>query len=188
MNGRLAGMGLVALVAGACGSPPPPSMPLPASLVASPAPSPTPSDIARVPLDVRVGGKIGCASFPYNCWATVSVLPADAEVRSGWQPPKSDPRWLPDYTIGYTTDHLSPTTVDRAPTLEPGAHLLVVSLLGSSDVPSFDPSGNEVRDIVARCSVPIDVDAGIERLSAVVTFVPADSGSVATCSIKVVAP
>jgi hypothetical protein len=184
MNHRIARLGLVVLVAGACASPLPPSM----SSTSPSIPSRVPSAVARIPLDVRMAGKIGCASFPYGCYAAVSVLPVDAEVTSGWRPPANDPRWLPDYTVGYTTDHLSATTVDQAPALEPGAHLLVVSLLGSSDVPSLDASGHVARDLVARCAAPVDVDAGAGRLSAVVTFVPTESSSAATCSIRIGAP
>jgi hypothetical protein len=180
----LVGAMLLAAAIASCSGPPP-----------SPSPSPT-SDTNSgttptrevIPLDVRMAGKIHCAMFPYGCVARVSVLPPDAEVTDAWRPPDTDPVWAPDYDDGVTsTDHLSATPAGNPPMLAPGKHLVVVSLLGSYDVASYDAAGNIATDLLARCSMPIDAVAGADRVSAVVTFVPGDSFA-GTCAIRVEAP
>jgi len=181
---RLVGATILAAAIAACSGP----MPGPTQSPTSDTTSGTTPTREVIPLDVRMAGKIHCAMFPYGCVARVSVLPPDAEVSEPWRPPDTDPVWIPDADDGTTTaDHLSATPAGNAPMLAPGAHLVVVSLLGSYDTPSFDAAGHAATDLLARCSTPVDAVAGSDRISAVVTFVPGDNFA-GTCSIRVEAP
>lgn len=132
-----------------------------------------------------MAGTIGCASFPYACTATVSVLPADAQVPDNWRPPATDPVWVPDYGNGGTTDHLMASPSGDPPTLTPGRHQLIVSLLGSYDTPSLNPDGTVATDLLARCSARVSVGVGAQPLSAVVTFTPDYESFRGSCSINV---
>ena len=132
-----------------------------------------------------MGGGIGCASFPDNCTATLSVLAPGTAVDEAWRPPEHDPRWLPDYRGGTTTDRFAPQPVGAVPVLTAGDHLLVVSLLGTSDVPSFHPDGSEATDLLARCSTLAGVEGDGDPMDVVVTFTPSETTFDATCSIEV---
>jgi hypothetical protein len=172
----------VALAVGACGFEWP-SATRPAATVS--APSASTSRAADVRLDVRMAGAIGCASFPYGCAATVSVLPADARVSDAWRPPTTDPVWVPDYSAGGTTDHFVATPSGGTPTISPGRHLIVVSLLGSYDAPSFNPDGTVATDLLARCSTDVTAVVGSPAVSAVVTFTPGSESFRGSCWISV---
>ncbi len=189
---------LALLLAGLAGcTAPPPALPnaLPAAVSpagASSAPliaTPSASLVAGVPLDVRMAGKIGCAQFPYGCFARLSVLAPTAMVADAWRPPDTDPEWAPDFTDSvYSTDHLQPGPVGSPPVLAPGRHLVVVSLLGSYDARSLKPDGSLVTDLLARCSATVEVGARSGPLTAVVTFEPEESSFGGTCLIKIKQP
>ena len=49
-----------------------------------------------VPLHVRFAGGTNCSSFPYTCFAVLSVLEPNAAVPDSWRPAASDPRWFAD--------------------------------------------------------------------------------------------
>jgi len=137
-----------------------------------------------------MAGEIECANFPSSCVATVSVLPPDTAVPDSWRPPEADPIWEPDFTDGYTyADHLVATPVGDLPVLAPGRHLVVVSLLGSSDVPSINPDGTVATILLARCSAMVDARPSALTLTAVVTIAPKpdvrDGGG---CSIRIMGP
>ena len=175
-----------------CASPVPvsPGPPTPTSSPAAfaPSPSPSPSE-GGVPFEVRMAGKIGCAQFPYGCFARLSVLGPDARLTSTWRPPETDPEWIPELTDSVdTTDHLQLQPVGSPPVLAPGRHLVVVSLLGSYDTPSLNPDGSVATDLLARCTATVEVASGSGPLAAVVTFVPDGSSFGGTCSIKIEEP
>jgi hypothetical protein len=167
LGGSLAGALLV--VAG-CASPP------------APSPVTTPA-AAQVALDVTMAGPIGCAQFPYWCYAVVSVLPPGSPVDDAWRPPASDHRWLPDTggAVG-SADHLAPSSVDGAPVVAPGRHRVVVSLLGSYDTPSFDANGTEATDLLARCIADVEVIPNA-RPSLIATFTTDGTGFGGSCSL-----
>lgn len=134
-----------------------------------------------------MAGQTACASFPYGCTATVSVLPADAKVPDSWRPPATDPVWVPDYSNGWsTTDHFVSTPAGGQPVLSSGRRLIVVSLLGTYDTPSLNPDGTWATDLLSRCTAPVDVSEGSSALSAVVTFTPNGENFGGTRSVKVV--
>jgi hypothetical protein len=166
----LAGAGLAACAT----SPPLPSATALASL-----------DVTSVPIEVHMGGKIGCAQFPRGCWAAVSVLPPDTLVDASWRPSVTDARWVPDYTGSvYSSDHLVAEPDHPVPDLVAVRQLLVVSLLGADDVPSYNPDGTVATDLLARCSSDVDAGAGMGPVVAVVTFAPDPTSFSASCSIK----
>jgi hypothetical protein len=136
-------------------------------------------------LDVRFAGPIHCASFPYGCTATLSVLEPDAAVASDWRPSSSDPQWSPDYGAGTSTDHFAPKPNLTVPAVSTGRHQLVISLLGSYDTPSYGPDGSGATDLLARCTTQIDVQPSEQPLAVVVTFVPDPASFGGTCSLAV---
>jgi hypothetical protein len=112
----------------------------------------------------------------------VSVLAPDAEVGRAWRPPDTDPSWVADMS-----GHLQPTPVGELPFLEIGRHLVVVSLLGTNDTPSYNPDGTRATDLLARCTATVEVRAGSGPIAAVVTFPPDGSSFGGRCSIRILA-
>src|SRR4051794_5672027 len=111
-HARIRGFAIVlaSVALAACGSP----SPLPSAVAtaaarpgASPGASPGPS-AGAVPLDVRFAGGTNCASFPYTCFAVLSVLEPNAAVPDSWRPAASDPRWFADDSKGKTADTFNP--------------------------------------------------------------------------------
>lgn len=170
---------LAAVDLAACGATPPPSAPpaTPTSTAAPPATSP-PTSVA---LRARFAGRIGCATFPYGCHATLSVLEPGTVVPDGWRPSPTDPWWAPDYK-GTTAENFGPTPVNVAATAASGPHRLVVSLLGSYDTPSYAPDGSPAFDLLGRCWTDVEVpNAG--TLDVIITFSPDPASFRATCSV-----
>ena len=111
-----------------CGSTPPPSTtpsPPPPS-TAPPAPSSPP---AAIPVHVRFAGpRLNCVNnFPYSCTATLSLVPAGTAVPDEWRPSAADPWWVPG----------DPSRLLPGPRPRQAEHRLVVSVLGTYDVPSY---------------------------------------------------
>lgn len=136
-------------------------------------------------LDVRFAGKIHCATFPYGCTATLSVLEPGAVVASDWRPPSSDPWWAPDYGAGSSTDQFDPKPIGTVQAVSTGRHQLVMSLLGSDDTPSYGPDGSRAADLLGRCTAEVDVQPALKPLDIVVTFVPDSATFGGTCTLKV---
>jgi hypothetical protein len=169
----------------ACSVPPPvPAVSPPPPTVATPAPS-----TATVPLEVEMAGTITCQTFPYSCYAVVSVVPDGTLIDAGWRPSDTDPAWFAIDQDGTAMDHFHDAPDSGGlPALAAGRQVVVVSLLGSYDVPSYDASGRVARDLRARCSAPLDVAPASAPIRAVITFVPGGAGFDATCSIRIQAP
>ena len=139
---------------------------------------------ALIPANVRFAGKIGCANFPYGCTATLSVLDPSTVVPTDWRPPASDPWWAPDWSQGTQSDHFDSTPVTAVPGLIAGRHQLVVTLLGSYDVTSFNPDGSRAFDLVGRCSTELDIPATAASVSILVTFVSNGENFQTACSLE----
>jgi hypothetical protein len=154
-----------------------------------PLPVPSPSPATTVPradddgvsLVVQLDGEIGCNQFPYGCGARLSVLPAGTEVPAIWRPAPDDPAWAP---AGMGDDTLDPTPYRPVPTLAPGGHRLVVSLLGSYDTPSYAPDGSIATDLLSRCTLDVDVASGSGPIAVRVTFTPHGESFGGTCVIE----
>lgn len=84
---------LVCLLVSGCATPTHSAAPPAAAAPTPPAPA-TASPATAVSVDVRFAGTIHCASFPYGCTATLSVLEPGVVVTSAWRPPPSDPGGL----------------------------------------------------------------------------------------------
>lgn len=149
---------------------------------ATPPIAATPTSVAGATLSVKLGGKIRCASFPYGCGPTLSVLPAGTAVNDAWRPPPSDPFWPPDYSSGGTADHFQATASGALPRLPVGGHELVISLLGSYDVVSLNPDGSRALDLLGRCAVDVEVTSVDQVVSVLVTFTPGQDFD-ASCTI-----
>lgn len=154
-----------------------------------PLPVPSPSTALTVPpsrddgvsLVVQLAGTIGCNRFPYGCGARLSVLPVGTEVPATWRPAPDDPAWAP---AGMGDDTLDPTPYRTVPTLAPGGHRLVVSLLGSYDTPSYAPDGSIATDLLSRCMLDVDVSPRPDPVAIRVTFTPDDESFGGTCVIE----
>ena len=157
-----------------CGSTPPPSTtpsPPPPS-TAPPAPSSPP---AAIPVHVRFAGpRLNCVNnFPYSCTATLSLVPAGTAVPDEWRPSAADPWWVPG----------DPKPAVAGPTATPGEHRLVVSVLGTYDVPSYAPDGSRAFDLLSRCWADVDVPTA-GALDVLITFSHPDPASFrVSCSV-----
>lgn len=174
-------MTLAVIGIGACNATPPPSTTPP---LASPTTSPpaTFSAPAAVPLHVRFAGSIGCATFPYGCTATLSVVEPSAFVPDDWRPSSADPWWEPDYSQGMSAKTFDAKPIGASPAAVPGAHRLIVSLLGSYDTPSYAPDGSRVTDLLGRCTIDIEVSAA-GSLNVLITFSPDGASFRASCTV-----
>jgi hypothetical protein len=77
------------------------------------------------------------------------------------------------------------TPIGDAPTVFPGKHRLLMSMLGSYDVASYDANGELAQDLLARCSVDLEATEGSGPIDVLVTFTPIGSGWEATCEVVV---
>ena len=156
-----------------------PSAPVtPALAVSAPPP---PSAASGAELIVHLGGTIHCGLFPYSCHATLSVAPAGAAIEAAWLPPAGDPWWMPS---GSKTETFDPAPVGAIPTLAPGAHRLVISLLGSYDTPSFNPDRSIATDLLSRCALDVDVEPAAGPVEIQVTFTPDGVSFGGSCTIE----
>lgn len=142
---------------------------------------PPPSTPSGAELLVHLGGAINCGQFPYGCYATLSVAPTGTKVEAAWRPPASDPQWVPDRA---DTEAFDPTPFGTIPTLAPGGHRIVISLLGSYDTVSYAPDGSVARDLLSRCTLDVDVDPADGPVEIQVTFTPDGVSFGGTCSIE----
>lgn len=175
-------LALAVLTVAACSPGPVPTVPPLTPTIAGPT-SPAAESGAR--LAVTFGGKIGCATFPYGCTAALSVLPAGTPVTADWRPTASEPWWAPDYAQGTTTDRFDPTPVGSLPTIPIGQHEIVISLLGSSDVPSYNPDGSRAFDLLGRCMSNVEVGSTTSQVDVLVTFTPDHDSFRASCVLEV---
>jgi len=166
-------------------------------LVACAAPQPSPattepagtgSTAASVHLNVRFAGRIGCATFPYNCTATLSVLEPNTDIPDAWRPPSTDPWWGPDYSQGTTGETFDPKPLGGSLAAAPGPHRLVLSLLGSYDTPSYSPDGSRAFDLLGRCTADLEIGPDARSVDVLVTFAPDPANFRATCTLEAGAP
>lgn len=134
-------------------------------------------------LAVRFDGALGCALFPYACSVTLSVLPAGTDVPDDWRPPITDPWWGAD---GPGDQSVDPQAIGNVPTLPPGSHRLVASVLGSYDTPSYAPDGSVARDLLARCWLDVDIEPATAQVAVRISLEPDGTSFGGTCSIDLV--
>ena len=170
--------GVLALVLGwagvaACAPPSPSSVATvtASTVAAATGAAATAAPPGAVPIDVRFAGGTNCSSFPYTCFAVLSVLEPNAAVPDSWRPAASDPRWFADDGKGATADRFDPKPLGSA-AAAPGSHRLVMTLLGSYDTPSLGPDGKEVFSMDGRCTADVDVPGGAAGVDVLVTFTP----------------
>jgi hypothetical protein len=135
-------------------------------------------------LAVDIGGTIGCATFPYGCYAKLSLLPAGTTVTRDWRPPASDPWWSPDYVDATSADHFEQEPIGSLPMIPPGNHQVVISLLGSYDTPSYAPDGTVATDLLARCIGKVEVGPESSVVNVRVTFTPDGASFRASCTVN----
>ncbi|HEX7490671.1 MAG TPA: hypothetical protein VF337_03090 [Candidatus Limnocylindrales bacterium] len=137
-------------------------------------------------MDVTISGTIGCATIPYTCAVRLSVVDSATTLSSSWRPAATDPWWGPDWSTGMNATRLDPTVQGDLPEVWPGDHTLVVSVLGSSDLPaSFNPDGSQASDIIGRCQTEIAVDSSATHLLVTISLSPGDAGHATSCSVGV---
>ena len=139
-------------------------------------------------LNVRFAGRIGCATFPYSCTATLSVLERGADVPEAWRPASTDPWWGADASTGTTAVTFDPKPLGGSPAATPGPHRLVVSLLGSYDTPSYAPDGSRAFDLLGRCTADVEVESDADGLDVLVTFTPDGASFRASCTLAAGSP
>lgn len=132
----------------------------------------------ETPLAVTFDGSMGCATFPYGCIARLSVLAPGTAVDEAWRPPTTDVTWSGQASGGFG----EPKPAPGSPS---GRHLLVFSVLETSDVPTFGPDGSVQMRLLGRCSVEADIPAQGDPVEVTVRF-PADFSSF--CEIAVGGP
>jgi hypothetical protein len=76
------------------------------------------------------------------------------------------------------------TLLRGTPAADPGEHLLVISLIGASDVVSFNPDGSVATELLARCTAEVDIAPDSEAVDVLVTFVSEPDTTVATCTVE----
>jgi hypothetical protein len=135
-------------------------------------------------MDVTVSGTIGCATFPFTCAIRLRVVSPGTTISPNWRPAASDPWWGPDWSTGMNATRLDPTVRSDLPELWPGHHVLVVSILGSSDLPpSLNPDESPVGDVIGRCQTEIAVDPSELHLLVGIVLSQGDAGHPTSCSI-----
>ena len=157
-----------------CGPMPPPST-TPPPPPPSTAPPSAASPPATLPVHVRFDGpRLSCVNnFPYACTATLSLVQAGTAVPDEWRPSAADPWWEPGDS----------RPLGAEPAAAPGPHRLVVSVLGSYDVPSYAPDGSRAFDLLSRCWTDVDVPTA-GALDVLVTFSNPDPASFrVSCSV-----
>lgn len=166
---------LLAVVALAgCGTPPPSRTTPPPSPPATPSSAPS-SPLAAIPMHVRFAGpRLNCVNnFPYACTATLSLVQAGTAVPDEWRPSAADPWWEPGDS----------RPLGAEPAAAPGPQRLVVSVLGSYDVPSYAPDGSRAFDLLSRCWTDVDVPTA-GALDVLITFSDPDPASFkVSCSV-----
>lgn len=145
--------------------------------------NPGPSVETGARLAVGFDGALACALFPYACSVTLSVLPVGTDVPDEWRPPTTDPWWGADWPSNQSVD---PQAIGNVPTLPPGSHRLVASVLGSYDTPSYAPDGSVARDLLARCWLDVDIESAIAQVAVRISLEPDGTSFGGTCSIDLV--
>jgi hypothetical protein len=111
--------------------------------------------------------------------ARLTVHAPGTAVDSWRVSPETDPTWQGLMTGGFDP---TPSLVPTAPI---GPPLLVLSVLGSDDTPSFNPDGSRQRPLIGRCSVEADIPVSTNPAEVLVTF---DSGLGPLCEISLSGP
>jgi hypothetical protein len=158
----------LALVAGACGSG---------------EAGTTPSPLGRAHLLAEVSGTVECAVFPNSCVATLSVLPAGTAVSTEWRPPASDPYWGPEWD-GERPVHLSSHLNGSLTDLPVGNYEIVISILGLTDIPSYNPDGSVATFLLGRCSRDVSVIPATQTITVRVTFRQTQGMLAGVCEIE----
>ena len=172
---------IVASLLAGCAVPAPTPAPSPAP---TPVPTPPPTVAATIPIHVTFKGTVNCElGVSYSCGPSLSVLEPGADVPDSWQPPVTDPMWDPRGGGMEAVEGTHWTLLRGSPVTAAGRHLLVVSLTGSSDVPSYGPDGTIARDLLGRCTTEVDVAPDAQGLDIVVAFKPQPATTRATCTI-----
>ena len=173
---------LGAVVAGCAQHPPLPSTTVAPTQAGIPSPSAAPA----IPIHIRFEGRVNCnIGFSFACGPRLSVLDAGTPVPASWRPSATDPQWD---TRGGGMQDVKASRWPRlrgGPAAGPGRHLLVVSLIGASDVVSFNPDGSVATELLARCSADVDVAPDADALNLLVTFVPRPDSTLATCTVGI---
>lgn len=180
----------------ACAAPRPSSSPTSEPTVAaSPtseptlAASPTPAAPATIPIRVQFRGDVNCnIGFSFYCAPYLSVLEPGTELAASWRPAAGDASWA---TRG---DDMQPvggrrwTLLRGSPAAGPGRHLVVISLIGTSDLVSYNPDGSVATELLGRCAATLDVAPDAEAVEVLVTFESEASSTAATCRVEVSGP
>jgi hypothetical protein len=145
------------------------------------APADPPAPPRPILLHVHFAGSIRCSTFPYSCGATLSIIGVEQPV-DATKPAATDAQWFVP-TMGATI--FDPAPIGGAPSVLPGKHRLVMSMLGQYDTPSYDANGEIARDLLARCSADIEPTDGSGPIDVLVTFTPVGPDWDAICELQV---
>lgn len=168
------------LLVAACATPAPSPEPTPMQAPATPIPTTT--------LDVSMLGPLWCSTFPNWCSARLSILEPGATVLDSWRPPQTDPWWGGAEDQGMSPDHFTDTPYGTVPLLAAGSHELVVSLIGGTDLVSYNPDGTVSTELLGRCQRTVTIPPVTALLEVRVTFTPEAGSFRATCSIETSIP
>jgi hypothetical protein len=178
---RTAMVAILGSLLAACAAPTP--SPSPSS---TPEPTPSPTLEATIPVNVQFKGRVNCnIGFAFYCSPSLSVVEPGTDLPDSWRPGEADPIW---HTRGEQNQNVNGrrwTLLRGEPVVAPGPHRLVVSLLGQSDVASYNPDGTVASELMGRCTTDVDVAPDAASLDLVVTFESEPEDTAATCTITV---
>jgi hypothetical protein len=123
--------------------------------------------------------------FSFYCAPRLSVLEPGTAVPDAWRPLATDPTWQTRDEDMRNVGARRWTLLRGEPATTPGRHLLVVSLIGASDVASYNPDGSAATELMGRCSTEVDVPPGVGSIDVVVRFTSEPETTAATCEIQV---
>src|SRR5262245_27406878 len=141
---------ILASALAACAVPTPtPSASPSAEPTASAEPTPSATADATIPINVRFAGGLNCnIGFSYSCAPSLTVMEPDAVVPASFRRAATDPWWDPRAGTFQPVKASKCTLLGGTPAISPGRHLLVMSLIGSSDVASYNPDGTIATELL----------------------------------------
>jgi hypothetical protein len=163
---------------------PMPTAPPPPSASGGPSPSVTVA-VATIPINVQFRGRVNCnLGFSYYCAPSLSVLEPGTDLPETLRPSESDASWQ---TRGDDMQNVGGrrwTLLRGAPATAPGRRLLVISLIGASDVASYNPDGTVATELMGRCSTEVDVAPYTDAVDIIVRFESEAETATATCTVE----
>ena len=179
---RAAVVAVLGSLLAACSAPMPTASPRPS---AKAGPSATAAAAATIPINVQFRGRVNCnLGFSFYCAPSLSVLEPGTDLPESLRPSESDASWQTRGDDMQNVGGRQWTLLRGAPATAPGRRLLVISLIGASDVASYNPDGTVATELMGRCATEVDVAPDADAIDVVVRFQSEPETTVATCTVR----